>query len=276
MQVLKQVKRGRSQKTLLEESPAYDPESNGVAEKAVDEVMGQLRALKIGMESRLRAKVNADWLVIQWMVLHACTTINRYQVGTDGCTPLRRLTGKENRQPAVEFGEQVLAKIKRSPKTRKKVSLASKWRMGTWVGATGKSNEHVVILPKGGAAVRVRTVKRRVVEDRWDVEAIKEIVATPSVPNPGNMRQKEIMIESQTIRLDLGGDGSNTPQAEAEEAEKQLRDFKITKSMLEKYGFSGRCPGCEGALSGKRRVHVPHCRKRLEEALMADEGIRTK
>ena len=45
-----------------------------------------------------------------------------------------------------------------------------------------------------------------------------------------NMRQKEIMIESQTIRLGLGGDGSNTPQAEAEEAEKQLRNFKTSRS----------------------------------------------
>ncbi len=158
----------------MEESPAYDPQSNGVAEKAVDEVMGQLRALKIGLESRPKAKVEAEWLVMQWLVPHACTTINRYRVGVDGCTPWRRLTGKENKQAAVEVGEQVLAKIKRSPKTKKRVALASKWKMGTWVGVAGNPNEHVVILPEGGGsnkgANHQEKTTRRSMESRGDQE----------------------------------------------------------------------------------------------------------
>lgn len=44
VKLLREVKARRPQGTILEHPPAYDPQSNGTAEKAVQEVMEQLRA----------------------------------------------------------------------------------------------------------------------------------------------------------------------------------------------------------------------------------------
>ena len=53
VQVMNEVKRQRSHKTILEHPPAYDPMSNGAVEKAVDQFMCQFRAIKIGLERRI-------------------------------------------------------------------------------------------------------------------------------------------------------------------------------------------------------------------------------
>ena len=55
-EVLQEVKRLRNHSTILQALPAYDPQSNGAAEKAVQEYMGQLRTMKIGLEARLQAQ----------------------------------------------------------------------------------------------------------------------------------------------------------------------------------------------------------------------------
>ena len=88
----------------------YDPQSNGAVEKAVDQVMGQLRTLKLSLESRLGSPVNNNWPIINWLVEHTCTTMNRGQIGHGGKIPYRRLMGKEAAQPLAEVGEQILAK----------------------------------------------------------------------------------------------------------------------------------------------------------------------
>ena len=47
----KEVRKLRlTDRTLLEHHPAYDPKSNGAAEKAVDMFMSQMRAIQIGLE----------------------------------------------------------------------------------------------------------------------------------------------------------------------------------------------------------------------------------
>ena len=42
---------------------------------------------------------------------------------------------------------------------------------------------------------------------------------------------------------------------------------------LRKYGYSVGCPGCDAARAGSaQRGYVEACRKRIEEAMIADEG----
>ena len=52
--VMKAIQEKRTHPTLPKHPPAYDPQSNGAIEKAVDDVMAQIRALKIGLESRIK------------------------------------------------------------------------------------------------------------------------------------------------------------------------------------------------------------------------------
>ena len=110
VKVMEAVQGKREHQTIPKHPPAYDPQANGVIEKAVDDVMGQIRALKIGLESRLKRKIESDEPILQWIVEHAPMMINRCQKGHDGKTPERRLKGKETQQGFVETGEQVMAK----------------------------------------------------------------------------------------------------------------------------------------------------------------------
>ena len=69
--------------------------------------MGQIRALKIGLEQRTKGKIDTNGQLIQWLVEHAAWTINVALVGHDGKTPRQRILGKPSTKPILEFGEQV-------------------------------------------------------------------------------------------------------------------------------------------------------------------------
>ena len=74
----------------------YNPQANGAAERAVEEVMGQLRTMKNSLDWRLNVCVKTDWMVLEWMVELATELINRCLVGHHGKTPFARLTGKNS------------------------------------------------------------------------------------------------------------------------------------------------------------------------------------
>ena len=54
IQVMEEIKKRRCHPTIIQNPPAYDPQSNGAAEKAVQDYMSQVRAFKIGLEYRLK------------------------------------------------------------------------------------------------------------------------------------------------------------------------------------------------------------------------------
>ena len=51
------------------------------------------------------------------------------------------------------------------------------------------------------------------------------------------------------------------------------RDFRITDKLLEKFGFTEECPGCEAKITGgDRRGHNATCRARIEKAIRDDDA----
>ena len=192
VQVLELVKRRRPQRTILQNPPAYDPASNGIAEKAVQEIMEQTRAVKLGLESHVKSELHKGSVVREWIVEHAYYLLNHFQVGTDGRTAHQRLTLIKTKQKHVEFGEQVLIVPKRKMKVKRRAQLRARVLPATWVGIAKRSNEHTVILESGGPAVRVRTIRRRPEADRWDMEALKEIKARPRAPNTHRPEQEQV------------------------------------------------------------------------------------
>ena len=91
VQVQDEIIRQRSQPTIPENPPAYDPQSNGGAERAVQEVKGQLRVIKLGLEASVGEEITGTMAILKWMIPHASDTINRFLVGSDGRTAYYRV-----------------------------------------------------------------------------------------------------------------------------------------------------------------------------------------
>ena len=98
----------------------------------------------------------------------------------------------------------------------------------TWFGIDAKTNEHVVVIGEGRAAILVRTVLRRPASDRWNVDAVKAMQESPGVPNPENLRQAKVMPERLTKKIEVEGDGSKIQEQVRRFQEFKFREFKIT------------------------------------------------
>ena len=111
IQVQEAVINQRQHPTIPVNPPAPDPQSNGEAERAVQEVKAQLRSTKLGLEARVQQRVNDELPVLEWMIPHATNIINKFLVGADGRTAYQRIHLKEFKGKVFEFGEQVLASL---------------------------------------------------------------------------------------------------------------------------------------------------------------------
>ena len=102
-------------KTIMHNSPPYNLQINGGAEKAA-------RRLVLALEARLRLKLDLKLPVVRQLIKHSAFIITRYQVGHDSHTAWRRLTGKAWSGTVAEFGEQVFGKLAlKKPSTKRKV-----------------------------------------------------------------------------------------------------------------------------------------------------------
>ena len=205
MDVVKRVKQIRAAETIPRNPPAHDPQSNGVAERAVQEVKGQLRKIKIALDRRIGKKVDPKSAIMQWMVPHASDVINKFLVGADGRTAYYRLRNKNFKQKVVEFGEIVKAKPLR--KATRKRSLRPRVVDAISVGMHPRSNEHRVVLLDGGPAIKVRTIFRVPDSAKWSAAAIEGVAATPRKPNPKDEDQEEPEHAKDTRGLHVEGDG---------------------------------------------------------------------
>ena len=101
------------------------------------------------------------------------------------------MTGRKWRGRLLEFGEQVLAKLtKPKPQSRMARKAGPKFVQATWLGINERTGEHLVVA-RNGKAFRIRTVKRRSEQLRWQKEAIQAIVATPRRPDPTRAAEAE-------------------------------------------------------------------------------------
>ena len=269
----------KAQEIVVKNPPAHDPKANGVAERAVREFKEQLRATKIALERRVKAKLDPKLPLLHWMVVHSVETINRFLVGADGRTPYYRLYNKHFTGKLLEFGEMVWAKpMRKSPRKR---SLKPRVVPGIWLGIHPKTGEHRVALLEGGPVIRVRTVLRRPDSEKWNLKELHGIIATPRRPNPKNEHQKEPNSIRETKGLNIGGDGSKLAETPVQEPKSQgRRDFRITKTILEKFGHTTGCVGCEVQLQGGKnadhRNHTALCRMRLEAAMQKDDELKER
>ena len=132
-----------------------------------------------------------------------------------------------------------------------------------------------VILKGDGEPATVQV--RRPASDRWNVDAVKALQASPRVSNPENLRQAKVMPERLTKKIEVEGDCSKIQEQFRRFQEFKFREFKITKCILEKFGLWDTCKGCEAAASGTdARRHTDDCRQRLEQLIRDDEVLRVR
>ena len=86
--------KARKGDTVLRNSSAYNPQYNGGAEKAVQDVIDLMRRMLLGLKAKLRGRLDLTLPWARWLFRHAAFVLTRFQVGHDGLTPWRRFTGR--------------------------------------------------------------------------------------------------------------------------------------------------------------------------------------
>lgn len=253
--------------TIVEESPVKSSGSNGRAERAVQTLEGQIRILLLSLESRLGCQVDAKEPIVTYMPEYAAYLLNRLEVGKDGKTAYERCKGKRATVLGLEFGENVLYKVKPDAKMAK---IRSRWEFGIFVGVRPASGE--VWIATSAETVSVRSVRRLPVDQRWGTDCVRWVRRTLWNRYKG----------------DVGADGDlpeEVPQAVAQEPpgprggvvyietrDRAPRDFYIKKSDAEKHGYTRGCSGCSSWFRGLgRQPHSKACRERFR-SLMKDDA----
>ena len=95
------------QRTILENSPKGDSQSNGSSERGNQSLGGQLRVMHSALSRNLGSKIALEHPIVSWIVEHAAYLITHYQVGRCGRTPYERLKGKKTSREICEFGESI-------------------------------------------------------------------------------------------------------------------------------------------------------------------------
>ena len=169
------IRARRDTPTMPEYSPVRSSESNGVIERGIKEVQGQLRAMKSALDARVGVDIRGTSNILPWMVECASVLINRYLVGKDGKTAYERLRGKKSKMLGFEFGGTVHFRM--IPLQDRLGKLDSLWQTGLFVGYRTQSGEYMVANSEG--ACKTRTMKRIPETERWDKSGIEGKPWTP-------------------------------------------------------------------------------------------------
>ena len=261
---VKQIRCAPGEHTVLENSPVAESQSNGVVEKAIQEVETQSRTMMSALRSRIKAEVPWNHPLALWLIEYAAVLINVYREGKDGRTPMERLRGQKHERPFAEYGERVLY----MPLGDRPAFPEPRFQEGLWLGLDLRTAEVLIGTPTG--VVRARTVKRRVEEDRWSAEEALAIRGTPWDPTPGT--DPELL--PTAVRRPPPADEPTPDRAPAEPG-MSARRAPLRKADFMKYGYTDGCPACANYEAGHstRVGHNELCRQRIEAELMkTDDG----
>ena len=84
---------------------------HGKVAKIVQEIIDQIRALKVGLEKNVKFNIFAKKSIMHWLAHRATTTMNKHQIGHDGKIVYQKIHQREPPTTQFEFGEQMLAKL---------------------------------------------------------------------------------------------------------------------------------------------------------------------
>ena len=94
--------------TVKEHSPVGESQSNGAVESAIKSVQGQIRTLKLDLESNMGKQLLRESDIMPWLIEWAGKLITRYRVTATGLSAFGNLRGRESRAEVAKFGERIL------------------------------------------------------------------------------------------------------------------------------------------------------------------------
>ena len=248
----------RSLIAVPEHSHPGESQSNGVAERAVQELVNHVRVLKLALEVNINARVPSDHPIMAWIVEHAADLLNRCVLNTDGRTAWGRLHGKEDTERICLFGENILWYV---PK-KQRAKLDVRWRHGIFLGRSMNCDQNYIGLPDGsvtGARAMVRLVPKR----RWDTERIGDIAAVPM-----DFKKRNLDIIEQGPEPHAHASDAIDGPDDAALSTATGRRVQISWKHLQDYGFTPGCHRCSLHRQGlhsraKHSRHSEECRNRI-------------
>ena len=133
------------------------------------------------------------------------------------------------------------------------------WSDGIFPGVKGTTGEFMIGDKLG--IWRTRTLRRKVMEERWSRENLDLVGGIPWRISDGDPKGDG---EPMKIGLKLPEAEKTELVREAEEREKAPRRFPIERKDLEDFGFTQGCQGCKAILKKTaRQGHSEECRRRL-------------
>jgi len=269
-------KAGAITEAAPEHSAVGESASNGMAEKTVQMFEDQLRTLKAALEAHMGTRLPVDHAVMKWLIQHVASIHNRQTTNSDGQTPYEVRHGRRSRGRTAEFGERLLYYVPK--KLRAKLDL--RWRVGVFLGTADRSNE-AFIGTRSGNVVKSRSLARVVEDSRWDRESIFRVSGTPMqlCPNPAGNQDASWIEEAaephtEPFDAEVAAQSEEVPPIPSDEVKQAMDDrngpwhrrIRITRSDLNKYGFTPGCRRCNDLRSGKalsRENHSEDCRLRI-------------
>ena len=141
-----QVTKGRGEwvGAVPENSPVGESQSNGRAERSVQQLEDQVRTLLGELEDRIKQQLKPDAPVVSWLVEYAAVLLNKYHVHEDtGQTAYENLHGHPSEERLAYFGERLYFHV---PK-RRRSNLDLRWAEGIFLGTLMTSTEALMVCP---------------------------------------------------------------------------------------------------------------------------------
>ena len=104
---LKELRVNGLEQVMSENSPEYDPQSNCMAEAAVNSWKGMFRTHKSALEEQLKSKIPVRHPLISWLAKWASDVLMWTVKGLDGLTAYHRVRGKAFKTRLPAMGEIV-------------------------------------------------------------------------------------------------------------------------------------------------------------------------
>ena len=120
-----------------------------------------------------------------------------------------------------------------------------------------RNNSAECFIGNEGGVFRAREIRRLEPRDRWDREAINNVIGVPWRMPDGRWTVDRPEIQVDPIPMPpVPFDGARVPRE------------RITKQDIDEFGATIGCPGCNSIRDNKRRQgHSERCRRRIEESL---------